>query len=124
VDGCQKAGDKPVDQADLVGVLGLRFLKSGHLLGRCLGLVFGLPLVIGHAVDHPARLALSRSTPASRRIHQPVGQAVAAKPGLRHQIDVLHIGALCRCATSRRKAAASRSRCVVSSIEFPRLAFV
>src|SRR5687767_10691728 len=55
-------------------------------------LVFLLPFGIGHAVDDLARLFLGEiDARGGRRLAIPVRQAVAAKAGEVHQVDVLDI---------------------------------
>jgi pheromone shutdown-related protein TraB len=59
--------------------------------------VLGLPLVVGHAVDHLAgfRIAELHATLDRRGAH-PLGQAVAAEPREVHDVEVLHIGTLAK----------------------------
>src|SRR3546814_17635290 len=59
------------------------------------GLIPRFPLAVRHAVNVFARLVLAhRRALGIGGFTQPVGQAVAAKAGQIHQIDVLHVGAL------------------------------
>src|SRR6516225_8152318 len=70
------------------------FFERSLLFGRGVLLVFGAPFVIGHAVDDLAALLLGhRDSLGVGGIFHPVGEAVAAKTGQIHQIDVLHVGA-------------------------------
>src|SRR5258708_30646928 len=66
-----------------------------HLIRRRLFLVFGLPLVIRHAVDDFARLSLVElHALRGRRVLVPVAQAVPTEAGKVHQIEILHVSAL------------------------------
>src|SRR5258708_32528265 len=65
------------------------------LVARGFLLVLGFPLVVRHAVDDLARLGigdLDALLPGLLAI--PARQAVAAKAGQGHQVDVLYVGAL------------------------------
>src|SRR5215831_10813388 len=65
------------------------------LVGRRLLLVLRLPLVIGHAIDDLSRFGVAEREAAflgGRAI--PFREAVPAKAGKVHQVDVLHVRAL------------------------------
>lgn len=64
------------------------FGHAGELLGRGLGLVARLPFGGGQAVDHLARGGLVQRRAG---IHDPVRQAIAAKAGKAHKLDVLRV---------------------------------
>src|SRR5262245_63674919 len=54
-----------------------------------------LPLLIGHAVNMPARrIAVESNAGTGSRLLHPVGQAIATEAGEVHQIDVLNVAAL------------------------------
>src|SRR5690625_6040236 len=56
------------------------------------GLMALLPLFVGHAVDVPASPRIVQVFALLfRRGDQPLGQAVATKPGQLHELDVLHV---------------------------------
>jgi len=62
-------------------------------------LVLGLPLLVRHAVDHLARTVLAElETLLAGRLLIPIGQAVAAKAGHVHEVDVLHLMVLAQMA--------------------------
>src|SRR3954469_9124631 len=74
---------------------GLGSVEGSKLVGPGFALVLRLPLVIRHAVNVRAAVLLREGEPALvRRILQPVREAVAAKAGEVHEVDVLHVGAL------------------------------
>jgi hypothetical protein len=65
------------------------------LFWRCRRLVFGFPVIIGHAINVVACIVLAEGEAFFRGgILQPVGQAIAAEACKVHQIDVLHITSL------------------------------
>src|SRR5690242_10083766 len=67
-------------------VAGMRLLHRRHLLRRRTALIFGLPGLIGHAVDLLAALVLGeRHALLVGGILEPVGEAVAAEAGQIHQ---------------------------------------
>src|SRR6267154_5290557 len=69
-----------------------RLRAGGFLLATRFALVFGLPLLIRHAVDRFAALVLAeRDAGLVGLLLHPVGQAVAAEAGEIHQVDVLHV---------------------------------
>src|SRR5215471_12191272 len=73
----------------------LRSGKSGLLLGGGFLLVFRSPFVIGHAIDDLPRLGIGERNAAVFSFGAiPFRQAVAAKTGQVHQIDVLDVGPL------------------------------
>ena len=68
--------------------------KSSQLIGAGFALVSGLPFGKRLAIDDFPRLLLAeRLTTLFGRFAIPVGKAISAKTGLRHQIDVLYITA-------------------------------
>src|SRR5262245_36007154 len=73
----------------------LNLCEGCLLLGARFLLILGLPLLIGHAVNHLAGAILAELKPLfARRLLVPIGEAVAAKPGHVHEVDVLHLMAL------------------------------
>jgi len=65
------------------------------LLGRGFGLVARLPRLVGHAVDDLTRRVVAQVVAVRLRGRGvPLGQAVPAKAGQVHQVDVLDVGAL------------------------------
>src|ERR1700730_5390194 len=73
----------------------LRGSESGPLLGARFLLVFRPPFVIGHAVDDLARFGICQRESAILGFGAiPFREAVAAKAGQVHQIDVLNVGPL------------------------------
>ncbi len=61
---------------------------AGKLLGGGIGLVARLPFGGGQAVDHFTRGSLVQRRTS---IHDPVRQAIAAKAGKTHELDVLRV---------------------------------
>jgi hypothetical protein len=73
----------------------LRGGESGLLLGARLFLKFGPPFVVRHAIDNLARLRVGQWDTAFFGFGAiPFRQAVPAKAGQVHQVDVLDIGSL------------------------------
>ena len=69
----------------------IAFFSSSSFSMR-LGLVLGLPFLVGHAVDDLPRFRLGHGEAARlRRLAIPVGEAVAAEAGEVHEVDVLHV---------------------------------
>src|SRR5690554_776431 len=66
------------------------------LLGWCrVGLILRLPFVHGHPIENLARFVFAHLDSARvRGLLIPTAQAIAAKSGEVHHIDILHIGAL------------------------------
>src|SRR5580700_1316904 len=71
------------------------FLLRSHLLRTGGALIFRLPGLIRHAVDRLAALVLGHADAlVVGGVLEPVGEAVAAKAGEVHQVDVLDVGPL------------------------------
>ena len=70
----------------------------GHrrkLLRARRSLIFGLPGLVGHAVDRLAAVVLAHCNALGvGGILHPVGEAIAAETGKIHQIDILNVGSL------------------------------
>ena len=76
---------------------GMRFRQRGLLVLACLFLVFGLPFLIGHAVDDLPHLRISQPNPFRfRGLAIPAAQAIPAKTGEIHQVDVLYVGSFAK----------------------------
>ena len=74
---------------------GMGFRHRGLLLGRRLFLILGLPFLVGHAVDDLPRFRVGQ--PDALRLGFlaiPAAEAIPAKAGEVHQVDVLHVGSL------------------------------
>jgi hypothetical protein len=85
------------------GVLRNAFLHAGELSGRCLALVHGLPVGIGHAIHRFTPHILAYAS----RFAQPVTKAIAAKPRKTHQIDILRIGPVAQMMDKATKGSSS-----------------
>ena len=85
---------KPDDRREMEAVLETyknALLHPRELLGRCLGLVSGLPFGGREAVDH---FACGGLVPRKAAFDDPVRQAIAAEARKAHQVDVLGIVAV------------------------------
>src|SRR5436190_2103657 len=72
----------------------LGLCEGGLLCGARVGLVLGLPVLVGHAVDDLAGALLGElQAPGVGRLLVPVGEAVAAEAGQIHHVDVLRVAA-------------------------------
>jgi hypothetical protein len=77
------------------GVLRHTILHPLQLLRRCFGLKLRLPFSGGHAVDQRAGVVLSQISPLRiGRLHDPIGQTIAAKASEPHQVDIFRIVAV------------------------------
>src|ERR1700675_4396038 len=64
-------------------------------MSRELGLELRLPVVVSHAIDDLPRLFLAqRNALCGGSLLIPVGEAIPAKAGKRHEIDILHLDPL------------------------------
>src|SRR6516162_6100047 len=83
------------DPREPESVTGMRLLHCRRLLQRGAALIFGLPGLVGHAVDRLAALVLGeRNAFLVGGVLQPVRKAVAAEARQIHQVDILNIGPL------------------------------